>query len=393
MGGWVRMPPGRGPFTWRPSAVSRCAGRRPAARHGASGGPRCATGRAAQDPLADYVRQHYTKFEYRDPGARRRAAVHGRLRPEDVRRPVPILMCARRIRCARTASTCTERIGPSEKAMKEGFIFVYQDVRGRYMSEGTWARSASPQPVEAGEDGRRREHRHVGHHRLAAEARALQQRQGRHVGRVVRRASTSSAGMIDAHPALVAASPQAPVTDVYLGDDSFHNGAFMLAANFGFYAFFQPREGEPPPRQSRGPGFDYGTPDGYQFYLGMGPLWTRRREVGPPRESVLPGEPRAHARTTSSGARARSGATSRRSRQPCSRSADGTTRRTSWARCGRTAHSRRTAPPRPPPRHGTVDTWRVVARPGVARREPRLRAAHRRVLPRRDRVPVLHAVT
>ena len=36
-----------------------------------------------------------------------------------------------------------------------------------------------------------------------------------------------SAGMIDAHPALVAASPQAPVTDYYLGDDSFHNGAFL----------------------------------------------------------------------------------------------------------------------------------------------------------------------
>jgi len=42
-----------------------------------------------------------------------------------------------------------------------------------------------------------------------------------------------SAGMIDAHPALKAVSPQAPVTDYYLGDDAFHNGAFMLAANFG----------------------------------------------------------------------------------------------------------------------------------------------------------------
>jgi uncharacterized protein len=54
-----------------------------------------------------------------------------------------------------------------------------------------------------------------------------------------------SAGMIDAHPALKAVSPQAPVTDYYLGDDSFHNGAFMLAANFGFYAGFKPRPKPP----------------------------------------------------------------------------------------------------------------------------------------------------
>ena len=56
------------------------------------------------------------------------------------------------------------------------------------------------------------------------------------------------AGMIDAHPALKAVSPQAPVTDYFMGDDSFHNGAFMLAANFGFYANFPVR-----PKTSRGP--------------------------------------------------------------------------------------------------------------------------------------------
>ena len=51
----------------------------------------------------------------------------------------------------------------------------------------------------------------------------------------------TSAGIINAHPALVAASPQAPITDLYMGDDAFHNGAFFLAANFGFYASFQSR--------------------------------------------------------------------------------------------------------------------------------------------------------
>ena len=48
--------------------------------------------------------------------------------------------------------------------------------------------------------------------------------------------------MIDSHPALVAASPQAPMTDLFMGDDGYHGGAFMLSANFGFYASFRPQK-------------------------------------------------------------------------------------------------------------------------------------------------------
>ena len=51
--------------------------------------------------------------------------------------------------------------------------------------------------------------------------------------------------LIDAHPALKAVSPQAPMGDVGNGDDAFHNGAFYLSANFGFYRFFRPRQGGP----------------------------------------------------------------------------------------------------------------------------------------------------
>jgi uncharacterized protein len=87
-----------------------------------------------------------------------------------------------------------------------------------------------------------------------------------------------SAGMIDAHPALKAASPQAPVTDYYLGDDSFHNGAFMLAANFGSIPASS-RAPRPPGRSPRVP-FDYGTPSGYEFYLGMGPLRSGAERYG-----------------------------------------------------------------------------------------------------------------
>src|SRR5215207_5302623 len=59
-----------------------------------------------------------------------------------------------------------------------------------------------------------------------------------------------------------------------MGDDVYHNGAFMLAANFGFYSAFVPRADgpEPPPRRENS--FDPGTPDAYEFYLRMGPLAT-----------------------------------------------------------------------------------------------------------------------
>ena len=57
-------------------------------------------------------------------------------------------------------------------------------------------------------------------------------------------------GLINSHPALKAVSPQAPMGDVGNGDDAYHNGAFYLAANFGFYVGFKPRGAEPerPPR-------------------------------------------------------------------------------------------------------------------------------------------------
>ena len=78
--------------------------------------------------------------------------------------------------------------------------------------------------------------------------------------------------LIDSHPALKAVSPQAPMGDVGNGDDAYHNGAFFLAANFGFYTGFKPRGSEPARPNDDADKFDFGTPDEYDFYLRMGPL-------------------------------------------------------------------------------------------------------------------------
>src|SRR5436309_7492340 len=78
------------------------------------------------------------------------------------------------------------------------------------------------------------------------------------------------------HPALKAASTQAPVTEWFIGDDWRHNGTFFLAHAFRFFSGF----GRPTPGENEipGPGFDYGTPDGYDFFLRMGPLGNADRK-------------------------------------------------------------------------------------------------------------------
>jgi putative CocE/NonD family hydrolase len=81
----------------------------------------------------------------------------------------------------------------------------------------------------------------------------------------------TAAGMIDAHPALKAASPQAPVVDWFMGDDWHHNGALFLSNAFNYLANFDRPRPLPVPKSPHPP-FEHGTPDGYDFFLRLGPL-------------------------------------------------------------------------------------------------------------------------
>ena len=87
----------------------------------------------------EYTRAHYTKYDYRIPmrdGVKLFTAVYV---PKDAAQPIRSSCSARPIRWGLTASITTGRCsGPSESFTKEGFIFAYQDVRGRYLSEGTF---------------------------------------------------------------------------------------------------------------------------------------------------------------------------------------------------------------------------------------------------------------
>jgi putative CocE/NonD family hydrolase len=226
------------------------------------------------------LRARYTKYEHRIPmrdGKRLFTAVYV---PKDASRPRPILLNRTPYSVAPYGvDRFREHLGPSDHFVKENYILVYQDVRGRYMSEGDWvemtphkAKKASAQDVDESTDA---------WDTIDWLVRNVPGNNGR-VGLwgISYPGFYVSASMIDAHPALKAASPQAPVTDLFMGDDSYHNGAFMLAANFGFFVNFSLRGGEPKPPPTGGVRFDYGTPDGYDFHRRLGPLSGTLRYLG-----------------------------------------------------------------------------------------------------------------
>jgi len=215
-------------------------------------------------------REHYTKYEYRIPvrdGSKLFTAVYV---PKDAGqggKTYPVLM-------TRTPYSCgpygvdrdgVRRLAPSEAFLKAGYIFVCQDVRGRFMSEGSFIEMTPHKPVKkTATDVDESSDMHDTVQWLIDRVPGNNGRVG--IWGVSYPGFYTSASIIDSHPAIKAASPQAPVTDLYMGDDSFHGGAFMLAANFGFYTGFKPQVTPVlPPRQW--PEFDYGTRDGYEFFL------------------------------------------------------------------------------------------------------------------------------
>ena len=162
-----------------------------------------------------------------------------------------------------------KKFGPSRLFMKEGYIFVYQDVRGRFMSEGEYVdiRPYIPQKP----DSLTIDETTDTYDTIDWLIKNLPNNNGR-VGMwgISYPGFYSSMGLIDAHPALKAVSPQAPIADWFVGDDMHHNGAFTLMLGFNFFSTFgQPR---PEPTTQWPPRFKHGTPDGYRFFLDMGPL-------------------------------------------------------------------------------------------------------------------------
>ncbi len=198
-------------------------------------------------PQENFIKSHYTKYEYRIPmrdGKRLFTAVYVPKQsafPGDPG-PYPIMMD----RTPYSVGPYGEdqypaRLGPSDEFEKGGYIFVYQDVRGRWMSEGEFVEmhphiddKKGPKDVDDSSDT---------YDTIEFLLKHVDNNNGKvGIWGISYPGFYTSASIIDSHPAIVAASPQAPMTDLFQGDDSYHGGAFMLSANFGFYVFFYPQD-------------------------------------------------------------------------------------------------------------------------------------------------------
>jgi putative CocE/NonD family hydrolase len=221
-------------------------------------------------PAEDYVKARYTKYEFRIPmrdGVHLFTSVYA---PKDDSQTWPILMDRTPYSVAPYGEDAYKTaLGPSDEFEKAGYIFVYQDVRGRYESEGKFVemrphidKKSGPKDVDESSDA---------YDTIEYLLKYVPNNSGKvGIWGISYPGFYTSASIIDSHPAIKAASPQAPMTNLFMGDDSYHGGAFMLAANFGFYTSFKPMENPSRPPKFRAP-YDMGTPDGYAFYLNAGP--------------------------------------------------------------------------------------------------------------------------
>ena len=225
----------------------------------------------AQDaPAPNPVREKYTKHEFRIRMRDGAALFTAVFTPKDTSRSYPIMMERTPYSVAPYGIDNYPRsLGPSPAFLQEGFIFVYQDVRGRYLSEGTFlevtphqAAKKTPKDVDEASDT------YDTVEWLLKNVKGNAGKVG--IWGISYPGFYAAAALPEAHPAIKAVSPQAPVTDIFRGDDAFHNGAFMLAANYGFYVNFV--EQKTPARPVQEPDFDYGTPDGYDYYLKLGTM-------------------------------------------------------------------------------------------------------------------------
>jgi len=216
------------------------------------------------------LEESYTKYEYRIPMRDSVNLFTAVYIPKDtsVKYPVMIMRTPYGIVPYGTENF-PGTLGPSKNFSKEKFIFVYQDVRGRFMSEGTFLNMTPHIKTK-------KKSTDVDNSTDTYDTVEWLLKNVRHNNGKVGLWGISypgfyvSSGIIDTHPAIRCASPQAPIGDWFIGDDIHHNGAFSLLPAYNFFEIFGqvrsdltqqwPKVGE------------YPVKDAYNFFLNAGPV-------------------------------------------------------------------------------------------------------------------------
>ena len=216
-----------------------------------------------------FVREHYDKnecqIEMRD-GIKLHTIVYT---PKDQSEVYPILMIRTPYSIDPYGDQIRLSLSPNDLLEKGKYIFVFQDVRGKYMSEGEFVNMRpvlteylSEKDVDETTD-------------TWDTVEWLINNIDNNNGRVGMYGTSypgfyAVMGSINAHPAMVCTSPQAPISDWFLWDDMHHNGAFTLPLCFNFFQSFG--QERPEPTTTRAPRLQYPSDDAYHFFLDMGPI-------------------------------------------------------------------------------------------------------------------------
>jgi putative CocE/NonD family hydrolase len=216
-----------------------------------------------------FIEANYSKNEYRiamRDGIRLYTIVYT---PKDTSGDYPILLGRTPYSIRPYGEGMASSLSANKWLVRDLYIFVFQDVRGRFMSEGEYVNMrpvrdsyGSRQDIDETTD-------------TWDTVDWLVRNIGNNNGKVGIYGVSypgfyAVMGIINAHPAMVCASPQAPISDWFLWDDMHHNGAFTYAMSFNFFQFFGQERKELTTDWPQG--LDYPTPDAYNFFLDIGPV-------------------------------------------------------------------------------------------------------------------------
>ena len=230
----------------------------------------------AQQPDKDslYMREHYEKFEYQVPvrdGIKLFTVVY---MPKDKSKTWPILMNRTCYNASSYANYKTHG-HPSHFLVEDGYILVFQDVRGRYMSGGEFNNMTPNIPGNNPKNKKDVDESSDTWDSIDWMIKNLKGNNGR-VGiyGISYPGFYSAASLPDAHPALKAVSPQAPISDFFF-DDFHHMGAYLesYTAAFAVFGYQKKDTTKKDWFMDQIMRFYANAPkDGYDFFLKMGPL-------------------------------------------------------------------------------------------------------------------------